>query len=230
MADVARRRSSATVDWDAVADVVLPELRPAGRNDLRPDSYHDGLQFEDVDLAGTSAEAAGVLECRFSGCVLDEATWRRARVSSCLLDDVRATTLDASDGKWSDVVVRRGRIGALDVHGATLAQVTFDGVRLDYLSLRGARATRVQFVGCRMGELDAGSAQLSAVRFVGCQIGRLALGGCQLEDADLRGAELDALDGIGSLAGAMITEAQLARLAPALAAHLGITVSGLGTV
>ena len=106
--------------------------------------------------------------------------------------------------------------------------MTFDHVRLDYLNLRGAGLTRVQFIGCRMGELDAGSAQLSMVRFVDCHIGRLALGGCALDNLDLRGAELDALDGIGSLAGAVITEAQLARLAPALAAHLGITVSRPG--
>jgi len=115
MATVARRRSSATVDWDAVAEVALPsELRRAGPDDLRPDSRHDGLLFEDVDLAGMSAEDAGVLECRFSGYVLDEGRWRRARLSSCVLEDVRATALDVSDGKWSDVVVRRGRIGALE--------------------------------------------------------------------------------------------------------------------
>jgi uncharacterized protein YjbI with pentapeptide repeats len=107
--------------------------------------------------------------------------------------------------------------------------VTFDHVRLDYVNLRGAGLTQVQFLGCRVAELDAGSAQLSVVRFVDCQIGRLALGGAALDDTDLRRAELDALDGIGSLAGAVITEAQLARLAPALAAHLGITVSGPGT-
>jgi uncharacterized protein YjbI with pentapeptide repeats len=229
MSAVARRRSSATVDWDAVADVALPsELHRAGLDDLRPDSSHDGLLFEDLDLAGMSAEDAGVLECRFSGCVLDDGRWRRARLSSCVLEDVRATALDVSDGKWSDVVVRRGRIGALEAHGATFAQVTVDHTRLDYVNLRGAGVTQVQFVGCRIGELDVASAELSVVRFVDCEIGRLALSGCTLDDVDLRGAELAALEGIGSLAGASITEAQLARLAPALAAHLGITVSGSG--
>jgi uncharacterized protein YjbI with pentapeptide repeats len=229
MATVVRRRSSATVDWDAVAEVALPsELRRAGRDDLRPDSRLDGLIFEDLDLAGVSAQDAHVLDCRFSGCVLDEGRWRRARLSSCVLEDVRATALDVSDGKWSGVVVRRGRIGALEAHGATLAQVTVDHTRLDYVNLRGAGVTQVQFVGCRIGELDVGSAELSVVRFVDCQIGRLALSGCALDDVDLRGAELTALEGIGSLAGAAITEAQLARLAPALAAHLGITVSGPG--
>ena len=50
------------------------------------------------------------------------------------------------------------------------------------------------------------------------------MSGCTLDEVDLRGAQLAALDGIGSLAGSLITEAQLVRLAPALAAHLGIRV------
>jgi uncharacterized protein YjbI with pentapeptide repeats len=150
-----------------------------------------------------------------------------ARLSSCVLEDVRATALDVSDGKWSDVVVRRGRIGALEAHGATFAQVTVDHTRLDYVNLRGAGVTQVQFVGPDR-RARRRVRELSVVRFVDCEIGRLALSGCTLDDVDLRGAELAALEGIGSLAGASITEAQLARLAPALAAHLGITVSGSG--
>ena len=63
-------RSSATVDWDAVADVALPPscAGPAGRSPS--DSSHDGLLFEDLDLAGHVRGGRGVLECRFSGCVL----------------------------------------------------------------------------------------------------------------------------------------------------------------
>jgi hypothetical protein len=45
-----------------------------------------------------------------------------------------------------------------------------------------------------------------------------------LQDVDLTGADLDALDGVGNLAGATIDENQLTRLAGAFAAHLGVTV------
>lgn len=46
----------------------------------------------------------------------------------------------------------------------------------------------------------------------------------RLAGADLRGADLRELDGLGGLAGTTISSDQLLELAGPLAAHLGITV------
>ena len=59
-----------------------------------------------------------------------------------------------------------------------------------------------------------------------CRIGRLDVTRARITSADLRGAELRRVDGLPGLAGATISEEQLLELAPALAAQLGIVVSG----
>ncbi|MGZ4665910.1 MAG: hypothetical protein ACXV5Q_12970, partial [Frankiaceae bacterium] len=98
-------RRKAPVDWDAVADLTLPGLQPAGRDELRPSGRYDGLAFDDLAPGDVAADNARFLECRFRGCVIEHGALRRARLRSCLLGDVRVTTLDTSDSTWADVVV-----------------------------------------------------------------------------------------------------------------------------
>jgi uncharacterized protein YjbI with pentapeptide repeats len=218
------RTAKAPLDWRAVAAVTLPDLRPADVSALEPDDRHDGVHFDGVAFGDVAADGAELLDCRLTGCTVDDGRMRRARLSTCVLDDVRISALDVADSSWDGVAVRHSRFGALVAHGATLERVTVDHVRLDYVNLRQASLERVQFLGCRIGELDLGTATLTDVRFEGCQVERLLLGGATLADVDLRGVELAALEGVAGLAGARIDEGQLAQLAPALAAHLGILV------
>lgn len=217
-------RAKAPLDWDAVAEVTLPDLRPADAGGLAPGERYDGVRFEDAQLGDVAADEAQLLDCLLTGCTVDDGRMRRARLSTCVLDDVRVSALDAADSAWDGVAVRRSRFGALVAHGATLERVTLDRVRLDYVNLRQATLERVQFLDCRIGELDLGTATLTDVRFAGCAAERLALGGATLDGVDLRGLELTAVEGVGGLAGARISEGQLAQLGPALAAHLGILV------
>jgi uncharacterized protein YjbI with pentapeptide repeats len=219
-----RRKRKGLVDWDAVAEVRLGDLTAAGAADLRPDDYHDGLLFEDVAFGDVAADEASFLDARLAGCAFGDARLRRSRFSTCVLEDVGAAALDVVSSEWTDVVLRRSRIGALVAHGASLERVTFDHGRFDYVNLRDARLTEVQFLDCRIGELDLGSAELSEVRLVGCEIGKLLLTAATLADVDLRGAELAAVEGVGALAGATINEVQLAVLGPAFAEHLGVRV------
>ena len=217
-------RKRAPLDWDAVADVVLPDLQPAGRDEPRPSGRCDGLAFDGLTLNDLRGENATFLECGFRGCAIEDGSLRRARLRSCLLEDVRATALDASDSTWADVGVRGSRIGALVAPGAALARVTVEHTQLGYVNLRGASLSQCQFVDCRIGELDLGSAEVSDVRFLRCEIAGLGVRGGTLREVDLSGARLSGVEGVGSLAGALVSEAQLVGLAPALAAHLGIRV------
>lgn len=215
----------ADVDWEALAAVALPELLDGTRDDIGPEQRVERLVLDGVDLAEVQARDASFDECLLRACVLDDADLRRARVTECLLDQVRATSLDVQRSTWRDVVVRGSRIGALVAHGADLTRVTVSSSRIDFANLRGIAASQVQFVGCRIGELDLGQARLRDVRFVDCQVGRLVLTGSVLERVDLRGAGLSEVEGIGSLAGALIDAGQLQQLGPALAEHLGIAVA-----
>lgn len=215
----------AEVDWAALTEVVLPEILAGTRDDVSREQALECLVLDGLDLIGVDATGTAFDECLLRGCVLDDAGLRRARLTMCVLDQVRATSLDAQRSTWRDVVVRGSRFGALVAHGADLARVTIADSRIDFVNLRGITASQVQFVGCRIGELDLGQAQLRDVRFVDCQVGRLVLTGSVLDGVDLRGAGLSEVEGIGSLAGALIDAGQLQQLAPALAEHLGIRVA-----
>jgi uncharacterized protein YjbI with pentapeptide repeats len=112
----------------------------------------------------------------------------------------------------------------VDLSGSYLKQVTVRGAGWDSVNLRGARLERVVFEDCRLRDLDLGTARLSQVRFPGCRFERLDLTKAELSKVDLRGAQLSIERGYDRLGGAVIDPGQLSDLAPALAAHLGLTV------
>lgn len=184
----------------------------------------EGLQFHDLPLEGLVADGVSAFECCFSRCALGDTGLRHSRLVSCVWQEVTATTWDCVDSSWLDVAVGPGRIGALLAQGSRLMRVTLADLKLDYVNLRGATLDQVRFTECRIAELDLSSADLRDVRMDGCVIGRLVLSGSTCSDVRLEDAELAALDGLGSLAGVTVSELQLLALAPALAAHLGLTV------
>jgi len=110
------------------------------------------------------------------------------------------------------------------VHGATLERVRVSDAKIDFLNARGAHLSDVEFERCRLGEVHLGEAELSRIRFVDCQIDQLELSGARLDDVDLSRSELHVIEGIGSLAGAVISDTQFAGLATAFADHLGIRI------
>ncbi len=78
----------------APLDVLLPPLQAGQAADLDGDADLDGVLFDGTDLSGVYADGASVVDCKLSACRLDEARLRRARMASCLLEDVSATALD----------------------------------------------------------------------------------------------------------------------------------------
>jgi uncharacterized protein YjbI with pentapeptide repeats len=210
------------VDAEELAGL-LPQLEDADGPALAGGAGYDGVRFAGLDLTG-DATGARFLECRFTGCDLDGMDLQRARLSTVLLEDCRATAVSAVDGTWLDVVVAGGRLGALTAHGAGLTRVLLDGVKADYLDLRGGTATTVELRGCTLGELDLTGAQLRDLRLPGTSVGSLVLAGTRCRDVDLSGAEVARLDDVGALAGCTISRGQLVVWAEGFAAHLGVRV------
>jgi uncharacterized protein YjbI with pentapeptide repeats len=202
---------------------LLPELEDGGP-ELTGGAAYDGLHFADLDLAGDAA-GARFLECRLTRCDLDGVDLQRARLSTVLVEDCRATAVSAVDGTWLDVVVAGGRLGALTAHGAGLTRVLLDGVKADYLDLRGGTATTVELRGCTIRELDLTGAELRDLRLPGTTLGSLVLAGTRCRDVDLSGAEIGTLDDVGALAGCTISRGQLVAWAEGFAGHLGIRVA-----
>jgi uncharacterized protein YjbI with pentapeptide repeats len=213
------------VPIDAAAlQALLPEPVDAPGPGLTGGSTADGLRFAGLELTG-DATGARFLECELTDCDLAGVDFDRARLTSCLLGELRSPSWSLVDATLLDVVVTGGRFGALTAHGAGLTRVALDGVKVDFLDLRGATLVDVTLTGCTIGELDLSGADLRDVPLTGCTVSSLRLEGSRSRAVDLRGAGVERLDGVAGLRGCTISPAQLTGWAPALASELGIRVS-----
>lgn len=204
-------------------EALLPPTDPAPGPGLTAAGTADGLGFTGLALSG-DATGARFLECVLAGCDLGGVAFDRARLTTCLLTDVRSAAWSLLDATLLDVVVDGGRFGAVTAHGSGLTRVRLAGLKVDHLGLRNATLVDVTVAGCSVGELDLAGADLRDVRLAGCTVGSLVLDGARCRSVDLRGAEVARLDGVAGLRGCTIDPAQLVGWAPALAAELGITV------
>lgn len=208
-------------------EIAMPEvLTPFAGDALIPRGDYDAVHFAGFDFAGQAADDAAFLGCRLERCGLDGVSMRRARISETLLDELHATSIDAADSIWRDSLLTVRRIGALLAIGATWSSVRVRGGRLDLVDLSGAKLAGVAFEGCSIGELDLGTVEARDLTLTSCEIELLDVSGARLVRADITGARIGAVKGVDGLRGATITPAQLVDLAPRMAAHLGIKISG----
>ena len=202
---------------------LLPPTDPAPGCELVGGGTADGLRFAGPALTG-DATAARFLECELAGCDLGGVGFDRARLTSCLLTDVRSAAWSLLDATLLDVVVDVGRFGAVTAHGSGLTRVRLGDLKVDYLGLRNATVVDVTLAGCTVGELDLAGADLRVLVLTDCTIASLVLDGGRCRSVDLRGARVTRLDGVAGLRECTIDAAQLVGWAPQLAAELGITV------
>jgi uncharacterized protein YjbI with pentapeptide repeats len=202
----------------------LPALTAFDGAGLEPRHDYDALDFVEMDLTGQDAGDARFLECRLERCAVDRLSLRRARILGSLIADAHGASVDLADSTWRDSLVTGGRLGAVQLTGATMTAVRFHGTKLDYLNLSGAQLDDVVFEGCELGAVDARGATLGSVRFEDCSITELNVTEARLAKVDLSGARLSSLIGVDNLRGAIINHGQLLDLAPQLAAQLGIEV------
>jgi uncharacterized protein YjbI with pentapeptide repeats len=191
---------------------------------LTPDGDFDG-EVLSGDLTGQDAGNARFLECTFQRCDLSDLRAPRARFSETGMYAVHGAGVDLSETQWQDCVVSGARLGAVQLFGAELRRVRFDGGKVDFLNLRGATLRDVEFVDCVLTEPDFGGATMTTVSFDGCRLIQPDFSQATLKHVDLSGAELAAPRGLASLSGAIISRLQLIDLAPALAGQLGIKVT-----
>ena len=188
------------------------------------DGDYDGEVFTG-DLSGQEAGNARFLECPFDGCDLSELRAPRARFADTTLYAVHGAGVDLAEIEWLDCAVSGARLGAVQLYGAELRRVRFEGGKIEFLNLRGATLREVQFVDCLLTEPDFGAATLEKVGFEGCRLVSPDFSQATMKDVDLSAADLVAPRGLTSLAGATISRLQLLDLAPALADQLGIRVA-----
>ncbi|MHB9860811.1 pentapeptide repeat-containing protein [Streptomyces sp. YIM S03343] len=206
-------------------EVRLPALEVFGGGGLEPDGDYDGLEFREEDFAGQDGRGTRFMDCRLTGCALDEAELQHARVLDSVLAAPRGVGTDLAEATLRDVELLDARLGGVQLHGAALERVLVRGGKIDYLNLRDARLRDVVFQGCVLVEPDFGGARLERVEFVDCQLKGADFTAVTMKDVDLRGVvSLEVARGVERLSGAVISTGQLLDLAPVLAGALGIRV------
>lgn len=172
----------------------------------------------------TDASHAEVSECRLSGASVETLTLTGASLIDVEIEQLRATTVSARGARLRRVRVTGGRIGTLDLGMADIDEVELRGIRLDYLTLGGARIEDLLIVDCVIGSLDLPQATAKRLRFDNTRAEEVDARGLRAEDVDLRGLEMLSLTDAAALRGTTLSPAQIERLAPTLAAALGIQV------
>lgn len=213
-----------TVTAPRLTPVRLQELREDPAPDFRRGERYDGVRYSRAAADGLDLSAADFAECEFAGVSFNDTQLRGATFRDCILTEMYAPVLAAARSSLRDVEIGNPRWGSAELYESGWQSVLIDGGKLDYLNLRGAKLTDVQISDCIINELDLGSAAATRVALRNCTIGTLDVSGARLKDVDLRGTDFRTISGLGSLAGLVIDEHQLALLAPLLASHLGVVV------
>jgi uncharacterized protein YjbI with pentapeptide repeats len=206
-------------------DVIAPRnLTDADATTLRPGDEREAERFANADVSGLDLSGITLMECELDAVTLGGTELRGSRFVETLLTASFAPRLAAGRTSWRDVLIESPRWGSAELFDAQFDAVHIRGGKIDYLNLRGARLTNVIIENCQVGELDLGGARTDRVALRGCRIGTLDLTRSTNASLDIRGSNLEAVNGLDGLRGVTVDEAQLALLAPVMAAHLGIIV------
>lgn len=208
-----------------LAPVRLHDLRDGAEQSFYPGDSYDGERYERLVLDGADLSDARFMECEFSAATFHETQLRGVRFRDCILADSYAPVFTAARSNWRDTVITAPRWGSAELYDTAWQSVRIDGGKLDFVNLRGSRLADVLISDCIINELDLVGSTVARMALKNCRIGTLDVNSATLADFDLRGTQIRTLNGIGSLAGAVIDDHQLALMAPLLAAQLGITVA-----
>lgn len=203
----------------------LDDLTAGDPDDLTPRADLEATAYGDLRLPALALRDARLDSVRLDRVAADETDLRGARLSEVELDQVSLPVVRAARGEWRDVRVS-GRLGSVEAYESQWRGVHFVGCKLSYLNLRGAELVDVAFTDCVVDELDLMGATATRVAFAGCRVTHLTVQDATLREVDLRGADLEVVDGLAGLRGATVSDDQLTRLAPLLASYLGINVEG----
>ncbi|MFI8632131.1 pentapeptide repeat-containing protein [Microbacterium sp. NPDC077663] len=101
---------------------------------------------------------------------------------------------DAAHARISESVVAAASVESVDLTGAILADVVFEGVSAAELVARDGTWRTVVIRGGRIGTLDLSRARCDGVLLDGVRVDYLTAGGATLRDVDVSGCRIGTLD------------------------------------
>lgn len=165
------------------------------------------------------------LDCGLNGLNLGQVALDHARMTNTDVESCGMVKLSLVGASVFSCSFASSRLGSLDAMDGVFKAVEFVGCRIGYLNLRAASWQDVRFTDCRIEEFDAVDAELKRLALPGTTIDSINLQHARLTDVDLRGATLSSIKGVEHLAGVTMTLDQIADLAPAIAASIGIRLT-----
>ncbi len=203
----------------------VPQLNPAEPGDLASRAVLDGVEIRGVDLSGTHAANARLMEFALRECSADEFSTPGLSAVDTFVGDMHLQTWKTQDGTWRDGHFAGMRVGAWLADGTEFIDVVIRDSKVDLLSLRGARITRLAIVNCSIDTLDVTEAQIADLTITGGSVGELVTSNARMSNVEVSATELHMVSNPSHLRGLVISATQLVELAPAFAAHMGITVT-----
>ena len=164
---------------------------------------------------------------------------REGSYDSARFFDQRADELDALLATFLDCAFEHSQAAALTLDRAHISRTMFAECGIAQLHAVGAGFADCMFTGCRFGSFAAMESSMHSVEMRDCHIGYLNLRDATwrdvresinlqhatVSDVDLRGARLHRIENVEYLRGTTMSLEQIADLAAAFAASLGIRVA-----
>lgn len=204
--------------------LVLSGLTDTGTQTLSPDEAYEGQRFSDAHFSDKRLSDCVFIECELDRWAADELDLRGARIAESRISQMSVPVLVARRSVWRDVEISGSRIGAAEIYDAGLNQVTVAHCKLGWWNLRASILNDVLFSHCTFDELDLGSAKMNRVAFDDCVANKVTLANAQARDVDLRGLDMQRIEGVDGLGGTIVTSAQALRMVDAFAERFGFTI------
>lgn len=204
---------------------VLRGLETATVDVLEPYGTVDGVRLSGVETAACDLTETVLTSCELTDVTAQVVDAAGARFADVVITHLRAPRFSAPRASLVDVTIGSSRLGALELIDATIRAVIVEDAKLGLINLSGSRIRDLVFRDCDIDELDLGTATATRVAFENCSLGMLDVNRATLSYVDLRGVAIRGIRNLDALRGTVIDEEQVSVLAPAFAAHLGITVA-----
>ena len=167
----------------------------------------EGLTITDCELSGVHFETDhhNALDVRGS-------TLRDCDLSGARIRSLRSVTIIGS------------RLSGANLSAGSMNDVIFEDCTFQYANLGSSKLTRVAFIRSKLEETDFSGAKLTDVTFEGSELRRVDFSNTFSEHVDLRGAASLSFSNGRSLAGCLISDAQVQEVAYGLALTAGASI------
>jgi uncharacterized protein YjbI with pentapeptide repeats len=178
---------TALLDGDSYAAERYPRLDLTGR-DLRHSTFSE-CAFEGTNLTGADLTGAHLVESELTEIEAAQLTAPRSLWRHSSLGRSRLGAVEAYDANFDGLVVADTKISYLNARSATWKDVLLQRCVIDELDLVGAQLSRVRFEGCQIRSLELTRATCRDVDLRAAELrevrGLAGLAGCTISPEQL---------------------------------------------